>query len=107
MSVRATIKRGDTGQVFTATLTVDGAAQDLTDATVYFVMSPANGGTVIKEEATVTDATAGQVEYLPVADDVATAGRYRIEWEVELPGGRILTFPSGSYNELTILDDLG
>jgi hypothetical protein len=101
------IKRHDTGQLFTSTLTLDGDPFDLTNCTVSFIMKTDDGVTQVKQTATVTDAGAGEVEYQPLAADVDTSGRYNVEWEVILPGGKILTFPNDGYNRLIILDDLG
>jgi hypothetical protein len=49
----------------------------------------------------------GQVEYQPIADDVATKGLFKQEWEVIFPSGEILTFPNDGYNTVTIWADLG
>jgi len=49
----------------------------------------------------------GQVEYQPVADDVAIKGLFKQEWEVVFPSGEILTFPNDGYNTVNIWADLG
>lgn len=102
------IKRNDTGQVFSSALTVNGSPFDLTGWTVNIIISSPTLNIKRKAEATITDAGGGLVEYLPSAQDVKISGDYQIEWEATNDGsGRILTFPSGSYERLTIKDDLG
>ncbi len=49
----------------------------------------------------------GQVEYQPIAADVAIKGLFKQEWEVVFPGGEILTFPNDGYNTVNIWADLG
>jgi hypothetical protein len=55
----------------------------------------------------VVNASAGAVEYQPVAEDVATAGVFDQEWEVVFGSSAPLTFPTQGYNTITILEDLG
>lgn len=52
-------------------------------------------------------ASNGQVEYQPTADDVATKGKFKQEWEVIFSDTKILTFPNDGYNNVTIWADLG
>lgn len=57
----------------------DGTAIDLTGLTVKFKMIDSRGGAKVAETAdnvTVTDASAGSVQYDPQAADVDTAGTY-------------------------------
>jgi hypothetical protein len=105
MPTNVSIKRNDTGVSFTDTLTVNGAAVDLTGATVLFLMRLRDGKTVFSQTATIVDAGAGQVAYGPGALPT-TPGLYEQEWQVTLAGGNILTFPSDGYNTVDVLDDL-
>ncbi len=105
MSKTATIKRGDTGQVFSATLTRDGLPFNLTGYTVWFIMRNIDSEAVIKRLATVVDAVAGDVEYSPELSDIAEVGVFQVEWEAE-KAGWVLTFPSDSYEKLRIIADL-
>ena len=101
-----TIKRNDNGQTFAATLKVDDVAYNLTGCTVRFLMTNVSTGDVITGNASIVSAAAGTVRYLPTATDVETSGTYRVEWEVTLSNGKILTFPASGYNELVIVDDI-
>ena len=78
---------------------------DLTGLEVSFILK--HGTTVIKQDVTNTPGSNGAVEYQPIADDVATAGDYKQEWEVVFADGKILTFPNDGYNTVHILPDLG
>lgn len=52
------------------------------------------------------EATPGQVEYQPIAQDVAVKGKYRQEWEVIFVDTEKITCPNGEWNNVTILEDL-
>jgi hypothetical protein len=103
--VNVIIKQHDTKCKFTDVLKVGGVPVDLTGSTVSFLLRSV-GGIGIKQAATVPTPASGAVEYTPVASDVAAAGEFRQEWEVVDSGGKILTFPNGSYNTVRILPDL-
>lgn len=61
-----------------------------------------------KVEATATkEATTGLVSYTWVAGDLNTPGVYRGEWEVTFASGKVQTFPSDGYHQITVLKDLG
>jgi BppU N-terminal domain len=101
------IKSGDTAVQFTGTCLQDGAAVDLTGATIKFLMKlVASPNTAYSLTATIVSAAAGTVEYTQGVGFPTVAGKYEQEWEVTFSGGTILTFPNGSYNYVTILDDL-
>lgn len=95
-----TIKRGDTGPPLNRTLYgQDGAVQDLTGATVVFNM--AKGSTVVVSHATCTvvDATLGTVRYAWQANDTATKGTYKAEFQATLGDGTVVSFPdNGNFN---------
>jgi hypothetical protein len=103
----ATIKRGDTGQRIGSTLKLNGAAYNLNGKTVSFIMRNRATGAVTKAEADVTSAAAGIVQYTPTEEDVAEAGVFSCEWEVQVSEDEVLTFPHGSYERLEIIPDLG
>lgn len=100
------VKRNDTGQVFSDTLRIAGVVFNLTGMTVNFVLKNAATGVATKKPATIVSATEGTVEYQPDSSDVGTSGNYRAEWEVN-NAGKLLTFPSDSYIQLRVIDDLG
>ncbi|QCC48100.1 BppU family phage baseplate upper protein [Halobellus limi] len=85
----------------------DGAAVDLTDATVEFHMK-ARGSDAVKvnESASILDATAGKVAYQWRAGDTDTAGVFLAEFEVTYSDGFPETFPSEPL-EIFIRPELG
>jgi hypothetical protein len=101
-----TLKRHDTNLKFTDTLLVNGAPADLTGATVSFILRNQATAVAVKRTATVADAASGQVEYTPVAEDVATEGTFDAEWEVVWPGGKELSFPRRGTDRVVIDPDL-
>ena len=83
------IVQGDTKPALTTTLEHDGIPQDLTGSTVEFHMS-----NIVVAEATVTDASAGQVMYQWQPGDTDIPGLYIAEFEVTYPDGTTETFPN-------------
>lgn len=100
-----TVKQHDTKGKFTDVLTLNNQPIDLTDCDVLFLMK--GGKIALATSATVVDPIGGSVEYQPTSTDVATAGRFRQEWQITFPSGEILTVPNDSYNTITIMADLG
>lgn len=102
------MKANDTGQVFDATLEINGSAANLAGATVLMLMKLVESPyTAYSLSASVVSAAAGTVRCLASVSGFPTvAGTYKQEWEVTFSDTTKLTFPSGSYNTLHILDDL-
>ena len=100
-----TIGVGDRLPIITRTITVDGAAVDLTGGTASFrVYDPATMTALISTSATISSpATAGIVTYTWSAGDAAllTAGNYFAQFVVTL-GSRNLTAPNDGYMTLTV-----
>lgn len=99
MSVQKQTRQvGDTRTAIAATLKrPDGTVEDLTDLTVKFAMYDAQGNTKVTETSdyvSVTDATAGQVQYSPQAADVDTEGLYYAYFIAESAAGAQDTFPA-------------
>jgi hypothetical protein len=91
-------KKGSREPSLVATLRhANGAAVDLTGATVVLNMVPRAGGPAKVTAAAVTvlaPATAGRVQYDWAAADVDTAGWYHAEFKATLGNGKPLVAPS-------------
>lgn len=106
------IKQNDNKRKIIDQLLFGGVPQNLTGATVNFVMRSQTrideGDYVsIKQAATITNVTQGRVEFQLLAAHTAIAGKYYIEWEVTFADASVTTFPSEFYGELDIVHDLG
>jgi len=102
------VKQNDTSPKLAATLK-DGNGQvvDVTGASVRFHMAKLNSSTVITDaSATVTNGSAGTVEYAWTASDTASIGTFRGEFEVTFPTGLIETYPNSGYISIQITDDI-
>lgn len=97
------IKKNDTAYTFTDTLLVDGSAYDLTGASILFLMR--KGSETFSDTAAAVSPTAGTVQYVLGAGFPTSVGKWRQEWQVT-KAGKVLTFPSDSYNEISIIEDL-
>lgn len=105
MADSLTVKAGDTYPPVQITLSDAGGSVDLTVAdSVRFVMK--SGATIVEGPMTVTDATAGIVEYTWTSGDTDIAAVYQAEVEVTWNVGEIETFPNDGYKTVTILADL-
>jgi hypothetical protein len=103
------IKAHDQLPAIAATLVdADLVPVDISDATVLFIMANATSRVVkLTSEATVVDGVAGRVEYQwNDTTDTATPGEYVAEWQVTFGDGKKQTFPSNSYNTVSIVADL-
>lgn len=104
------MKTGDTepGPELTL-LDAAGAPVNLTGATVRFIMatSATPRAIVVDAVAVLADAASGRVDYVWGATDTATAGSYVAEVEVTYASGRVQTFPTSGYFDITINEDLG
>ena len=103
-----TIKKGDIARKLTDTLTVGGAALNLTGATeVRCLMRNAdNGALKFNSVAAIVDAVLGKVEYVFGDTDTDSAGRFRQEWKAIFPTNKPISIPDNAYNEVVILDTL-
>jgi len=103
---RIFLKSGDIGIRLTDTLLKDGVPMDLTGATVKFIMKGRTGAAFVDDALFEESGQGpGEVAYEIGIGFPTTSGVYQQEWEVTLAGS-VLTFPSDSYNEIQILDDL-
>jgi len=102
-------KRHDTANPVTFTLSDKNGAVDLSTATsVNFIMK---GPTTVKVNAACDVdvdqvANKGKCTYTFADADVNTSGNYRVELQVVWGDGTQSTFPSGGYEQITIIEDL-
>lgn len=98
------ITKNDTAPPIQATLKAGtpAAAVDLTGASVQFHMKDAAGVVKVDAAASITDATAGEVEYAWQVGDTDTAGRFQAEWEVTFPDATVRTFPTPGVTTVVI-----
>lgn len=99
-----TVKRGDTAEVFTGTLTWGTVPVDLTGASVKFLLK--KDAAKYSYAATITSPSAGTVSYAAASGMPSELGDYQQEWEVTFPGGLVQTFPKDDHNVLRIIPDL-
>lgn len=108
------IKEGAVQPNISATLEDDDDnAIDLTGATVRFRMSsPGSDSLSVDEQATVTDAANGTVEYDWSSGDTDTAGHFNAEFAVDYSGGTGNSFepdefiPSGEFLDVYVNNSL-
>lgn len=115
--MKVKVKRGDTGFKFRDILTVDDVVLVTVGKTVSFLLRKdgTDAAAAMKVSAnplTPVAATDPNIEYQPDQTylDYITAnglGTYRQEWEVDMGGGLLLTFPQASYNKVEVIEDLG
>lgn len=94
------IKENDTSPALEATLTdEDGAAIDLSAASVQFHMSPLgeSGTLTVDASAVIRDAAGGVVAYEWSTGDTSAPGEYQSEFEVTYSDGTIESFPNDGY----------
>lgn len=89
------IGQNQTGPDLERQLLLDGAALDLTGATVTFRMSTTDYTTIVDAAATIVTAANGTVKYEWQASDTATPGTFRGQFHVTLQSGQVLFSPTG------------
>lgn len=101
-----TIKQHDTNITFLYTPTINGVAltaEQLEGCTVSWLLKGETAA--FKRTAEITPEL--QFKYRPVDEDVATAGAFKLEWELKDALNKILTFPNDGYYGILIAPDLG
>jgi hypothetical protein len=101
------IKRGSSKALRAKLQQGDGTAMpELASTPVRCQMRSIEGGTLTMDRvATVVNATTGEVEAIPLEDDVAVTGKYWLEWRVQYPGGDEV-LPDSGYIRVIVEDDL-
>lgn len=101
------VKRGDSGIIFSDTLTADGEPINLEGATVTFLLRAVGGAEpAVEAEAIVVDDQDGTVSYVTAPGDLEVSGVYRQEWEIVYEAGDRFTVPSDTQNVVRIIPDL-
>lgn len=101
------IGQNDLLPVFAFTVTQDGAAVNLTGASVMFHMRP-QGSTVVKVNAAavITGVATGQGEYRWIDGDTDTSGTFIAEVEVTFSSGKMQTFPRETKTVIKIYPEI-
>lgn len=92
----ATFVQGDTSPALTGTCTSDGAAANITGATLALHIRKPSGTTVTKV-GTIVSGAAGTWSYTWLAGDLDEAGPHKVEVQVTYSGGSIQTFGPVSF----------
>lgn len=103
------IKQNDTSPSLDVALQDDrGRPVDISGATVVFHMRNTADDSVKITSGVVTilSSTLGQVRYGWSAANTDTAGNFEAEFQVTFSGGGIQTFPSDTYIDVIITDDV-
>ena len=102
------LKKGDRLPVIDVQLIgANGAAVNLTGATVTFTMASEDGRVISnRAPATVTAATTGNVRYSWDADDTLQIGTFLCEWVATFAGGLEMTFPNRGYDKIEVTNRL-
>jgi len=102
------LKAGDTSPPLQTQFTVNGEAQDLSNAeSVTFRMMPLGSNEVsVEGDAQIVTASEGVAAYHWQDGDTNVPGLYFAEWVVTYPGGKEQTFPNDEFDLLYIKDDL-
>ncbi len=101
------VKRGDAMPPLEVSLSYDdGTPIDLTTATAVKFNYVAVGGTVgVSRDMDVTDPDIGAAKYEWTEEDTRAAGRYRAEFEITFPAGK-LTVPTRNSIPMIIYGDI-
>ena len=105
MSAVDTIQAGDIGTIVRLTIEDCGTAVDVSSASTKQIIfqSPTQGDASVTQTASFfTDGTDGIIEYALIADDVDTAGTWRVQGKVVMPSGTW----SSNVVEIRVLENL-
>lgn len=85
----AAVHKNDVGTVFRLTIYENGAAMDISAATVKQIKFQKPSGTVVAQSGTfTTDGTNGQLEYTSVTSDLNEKGAWKLQVYLEIGGGK-------------------
>jgi len=103
-----TFKQNDLGDTLKATLKDDNGDINVSNASdVRLIANNREGKNVLNESVTVTNGSAGEVEYSWSSGDfIENAGIYRIEFEVEDGTGEVETVPNDGFVTVEIEEEL-
>lgn len=95
------LKQYDTGRAIEQVLSIGGVPIDLTGTTVNLLWAE-DGVLLYNRTAEIVSAAAGSVKYQPIAQDVARAGDFELEWKVVYPDASRVTVPTESRVQLRL-----
>lgn len=103
-----TFKQNDLGDTLKATLKDDNGDINVSNASdVRLIANDRDGKNVLNESVTVTNGSAGEVEYSWSSGDfIEDAGIYRIEFEIEDGTGEVETVPNDGFVTVEIEEEL-
>jgi len=107
------VKQNDTAPALSGVLVdADGAAVDISGATLRFTMTAIDGATPKVDGALATNGqdgggAQGAWSYTWQAGDTATPGYFRAEVEVTYDDGSVETYPNDGYTVIRITPELG
>lgn len=99
------IVQGDTAPDMEILVTVDGVAEDISDATVMQLRMRAPDGTITLLDLTAVDLAAGTVKRVWEAEDTAQAGEHRGQVVLTRTGGVVQTFGGSVRNAHGIVSE--
>lgn len=91
MSQRIKIPQYDNGIKLIFTIKKDTMVESLQGATILFKLKHTTEGLTIVRECKITDATAGECEYVLTTQDLSVVGAYISEIETRFANGTILS----------------
>jgi hypothetical protein len=102
------IKQNDTWPPMVATLTqADGQPIDLTGAGTISMWMKSDSLTISTDPCDVVgDPSDGVVSYTFTSADTATAGTYRVEWDIDFGSGKRQTAPNDGYKTVEVVESL-
>lgn len=103
------IKKDDTLPIIRVQLTnEDTTPVDLTTVSgvLFNYKIRASGSSVVNRTCSIESAESGIVQYQWVSGDSINAGMYKSEFVTVFNGGRMQTFPQGSYFIFEVVEDI-
>lgn len=91
MAVKARVSQFDNGIKLIFQIKKDGMIEDIQGAEIILKFKHTSEGRTITRNCTITDASAGECEYVLTTEDLTVAGGYISEVETRFSNGSILS----------------